>query len=159
MPCCTSLSCKIILIKLGSRRTVLRNEISFPQPIYYVFMMVDIVGRSVWIIYLIPGNATVTLRSFLAALTEMIRRVCWNCFRVENEQIGNTDSFKIMRDLPLPYRQKLKEEENEEVTQSGSGGERKKKETSSGSGDGMKCRQQDQNAATDAWKLCGGRGH
>jgi len=32
---------------------------------------------------------------------------------VENEQIGNTDSFKIMRDLPLPYRQKLLREDTE----------------------------------------------
>ncbi|GAK68572.1 uncharacterized protein PAN0_194d6844 [Moesziomyces antarcticus] len=40
----------------------------------------------------------------------MLRRVCWNNLRVENEQIGNTDSFKIVRDLPLPYRQKLRDE-------------------------------------------------
>ncbi|TKY89062.1 hypothetical protein EX895_001593 [Sporisorium graminicola] len=89
---------------------LLRNEISFPQPVYYVFMIVDVIGRSAWIVYLIPGPASVTLRSFLAAMVEMVRRVCWNNLRVENEQIGNTDSFKIMRDLPLPYRQKLRDE-------------------------------------------------
>ncbi|CDR98684.1 hypothetical protein, partial [Sporisorium scitamineum] len=95
------------LLKPRARYFLLRNEISFPQPVYYLFMAIDVVGRSAWIIYLIPGRATVTLRSFLAALVEMLRRVCWNNLRVENEQIGNTDSFKIMRDLPLPYRQKL----------------------------------------------------
>ncbi|GAC98206.1 hypothetical protein PHSY_005795 [Pseudozyma hubeiensis SY62] len=98
------------LLKPRAKYFLLRNEISFPQTIYYVFMLVDVIGRSVWIIYLLPGSATVTLRSFLAALVEMIRRVCWNNLRVENEQIGNTDSFKIMRDLPLPYRQKLMDE-------------------------------------------------
>lgn len=101
------------VLKPRARYFLLRNEISFPQSIYYLFMAVDVVGRSVWVIYLIPGRASVTLRSFLAALVEMGRRVCWNNLRVENEQIGNTDSFKIMRDLPLPYRQRLVEESGE----------------------------------------------
>ncbi|SPO47232.1 related to putative phosphate transporter 1 [Moesziomyces antarcticus] len=98
------------VLKPRARYFLLRNEISFPQPVYYVFMVVDVVGRSAWIAYLIPGRASVTLRSFLVALAEMLRRVCWNNLRVENEQIGNTDSFKIVRDLPLPYRQKLRDE-------------------------------------------------
>ncbi|SJX64382.1 related to putative phosphate transporter 1 [Sporisorium reilianum f. sp. reilianum] len=102
------------VLKPRAKYFLLRNEISFPQPVYYVLMLVDVVGRSVWVIYLIPGSATVTLRSFLAALVEMVRRVCWNNLRVENEQIGNTDSFKIMRDLPLPYRQKLRDDAEHE---------------------------------------------
>ncbi|SPO28825.1 related to putative phosphate transporter 1 [Ustilago trichophora] len=99
------------VLKPRAKYFLLRNEIWFPQPVYYIFMVVDVIGRSVWVIYLIPGSASVTLRSFLAALVEMIRRACWNNLRVENEQIGNTDSFKIMRDLPLPYRQKLMEDD------------------------------------------------
>ncbi|SPC61882.1 related to putative phosphate transporter 1 [Ustilago sp. UG-2017b] len=95
------------LVKPRAKYLLLRNEISFPLPVYYVSIVIDVVGRSIWVIYLIPGRASVTLRSFLAALVEMGRRVCWNNLRVENEQIGNTDSFKILRDLPLPYRQKL----------------------------------------------------
>lgn len=98
------------LLRPRAKYFLLRNEISFPQPVYYLFMVVDMIGRSVWVVYLMPGSASVTLRSFLAALVEMIRRACWNNLRVENEQIGNTDSFKIMRDLPLPYRQKLMDE-------------------------------------------------
>ncbi|EST09069.1 EXS, C-terminal [Kalmanozyma brasiliensis GHG001] len=101
------------VLKPRARYFLLRNEISFPQSVYYLFMVFDVIGRSVWVIYLIPGRASVTLRSFLAALVEMGRRVCWNNLRVENEQIGNTDSFKIMRDLPLPYRQKLLEDAGE----------------------------------------------
>lgn len=101
------------VLRLRAKYFLLRNEISFPQPVYYIFMVVDVIGRSGWIVYLLPGLASVTLRSFLVALVEMIRRVCWNNLRVENEQIGNTDSFKIMRDLPLPYRQKMLREDSE----------------------------------------------
>ncbi|EPQ26342.1 uncharacterized protein PFL1_05990 [Pseudozyma flocculosa PF-1] len=94
------------LLRRRSRHFLLRDEISFPQGVYYAFMAVDVVVRCNWFIYLLPGPASVTLRSFLAALVEMVRRACWNVLRVENEQIGNTDSFKIVRDLPLPYQQK-----------------------------------------------------
>jgi hypothetical protein len=99
------------LLRPRARYFLLRNELSFPVAYYYVFIVVDIIGRSIWFIYLIPGSATVTLRSFLAGLIEMIRRVCWNNLRVENEQIGNTDSFKIIRDLPLPYLREKRERE------------------------------------------------
>lgn len=110
------------LLKPRAKFWLLRNEIWFPQPIYYVFITVDIIGRSIWLIYLLPGSASLTLRSFLAALVEMIRRVCWNNLRVENEQIGNTDSFKIMRDLPLPYRQKLIDQAEADVRANDSDG-------------------------------------
>ena len=38
----------------------------------------------------------------------MLRRWQWNFIRLENEHLGNADSFKIIRDLPLPYPVKRK---------------------------------------------------
>ena len=102
------------LLKPRARYWLLRDEVNFPVAVYYLFMVVDVVLRFSWTIYLIPGGASVLLRSFVVALLEMMRRVCWNNLRVENEQIGNTDSFKIIRDLPLPYRQRQAEAEAED---------------------------------------------
>ena len=76
-------------VKPRAKYFLLRNEISFPQPVYYLFMVVDVIGRSVWFIYLIPGAASVTLKSFLAALVEMLRRACWNNLRSEKRHTSN----------------------------------------------------------------------
>ncbi|KAN0062004.1 Xenotropic and polytropic retrovirus receptor 1 [Thecaphora frezii] len=105
------------LLRPRSRNFLLRDELSFPTPVYYAFMGVDVVLRFVWFIYLLPGSASVTLRSFVAALLEMIRRACWNLLRVENEQIGNTDSFKIVRDLPLPYQPRRGAEQDHDAVE------------------------------------------
>ncbi|KAH7345008.1 hypothetical protein B0J17DRAFT_637954 [Rhizoctonia solani] len=37
------------------------------------------------------------------AILEMLRRVQWNFFRLENEHIGNADQFRVTREVPLPY--------------------------------------------------------
>ncbi len=44
------------LLKPRAKYFLLRNEISFPQPVYYIFMVVDVVGRSAWVSYAIPGK-------------------------------------------------------------------------------------------------------
>ena len=65
----------------------------------------------------------ITLRTFVAAFLEMLRRWQWNycgcsssiacpCarylhtfsqVRLENEHIGNTDQYRVTREVPLPY--------------------------------------------------------
>ena len=62
----------------------------------------------------------ITLRTFIAAFLEMLRRWQWNfcgyfvvyaslcshdrCLvRLENEHIGNTDQYRVTREVPLPY--------------------------------------------------------
>lgn len=93
------------LLQSNAHYPLLRSHLAFEDiwPMYYVAMVTNVLIRFIWIIYLFGGPATLTLRSFVAALLEMLRRWQWNFIRLENEHLGNADSFKIVRDLPLPY--------------------------------------------------------
>ncbi|KAG8844617.1 hypothetical protein FRB96_002986 [Tulasnella sp. 330] len=74
------------------------------QRVYYIAMISDILIRFVWIIYLPAGPAfNQTARSIVAGSLEMLRRVQWNFFRVENEHLGNADQYRVTHEVPLPY--------------------------------------------------------
>ena len=98
------------LLQSNARYPLLRSHLAFDDvwPMYYVAMATNVFIRFIWVIYLFGGPASLPLRSFLAALLEMLRRWQWNFIRLENEHLGNADSFKIIRDLPLPYPVKRK---------------------------------------------------
>lgn len=98
------------LLQSNAHYPLLRSHLAFDDiwPMYYVAMVTNVFIRFIWIIYLFGGPGSLALRSFLAALLEMLRRWQWNFIRLENEHLGNADSFKIIRDLPLPYPVKRK---------------------------------------------------
>lgn len=101
------------LLQRNARFPLLRANLAFAEiwPVYYFAMASNLVIRFIWVIYLFGGPASVPLRGFIAALLEMLRRWQWNFIRLENEHLGNADSFKIVRDrmyrdtdaVPLPY--------------------------------------------------------
>lgn len=88
------------LLQRHSKYPLLRTSLAFEEvwPIYYFAIVSNVFLRFIWVIYLFGGPASLQLRSFLAALLEMLRRWQWNFIRLENEHIGNADSFKIVRD-------------------------------------------------------------
>lgn len=72
--------------------------------------------------YIPRRGPPILLRTFIAALLEMLRRWQWNfCLhplvyfpvgsalcsisadRLENEHIGNMDQYRVTREVPLPY--------------------------------------------------------
>jgi len=112
------------LLQSNAHYPLLRSHLAFDDiwPMYYVAMVTNVLIRFIWINYLFGGPASLPLRSFLAALLEMLRRWQWNFIRLENEHLGNADSFKIIRDLPLPYPVKRKsrndDDDEEEDTKS-----------------------------------------
>lgn len=93
------------LLHREARYPFLRMHLSFDDiwPMYYVAMVTNVLIRFVWVIYLFGSPATLPLRSFVAAVLEVFRRWLWNFIRLENEHIGNADTYKIVRELPLPY--------------------------------------------------------
>ncbi|WFD29677.1 Xenotropic and polytropic retrovirus receptor 1 [Malassezia sp. CBS 17886] len=93
------------LLQPNAKYPLLRSQLAYQSvwPMYYVAMITNVMVRFIWVIYLFGGPASTQLRSFLAALLEMLRRWQWNFIRLENEHLGNADSFKIVRDMPLPY--------------------------------------------------------
>ncbi len=63
--------------------------------------------------YLPRAGIDFRLRNFIFAMLEMLRRWQWNFFRVETEQVGNTDQYRISKDVPLPYRFEGSESDND----------------------------------------------
>lgn len=69
----------------------LRNELFFKSAwVYYVAIVVDVLLRFTWIIYLVLAHerAFSPLISFGIAFGEVIRRFIWCFFRMENEHKG-----------------------------------------------------------------------
>ncbi|KAG8875061.1 hypothetical protein FRB97_005453 [Tulasnella sp. 331] len=94
------------LLQKGSAWPLLRKELVYEDHVYvyYIAMISDILIRFVWIIYLPAGPAfNQTARSIVAGSLEMLRRVQWNFFRVENEHLGNADQYRVTHEVPLPY--------------------------------------------------------
>lgn len=44
----------------------------------------------------------ILLETYLAVL-EIVRRIIWNVFRLENEQLNNCGLFRATKDIPLPF--------------------------------------------------------
>lgn len=93
------------LLKPNAHYPLLRNNLAFEDiwPMYYVAMTTNVVLRFSWILNAVGMPAAPLTRAVLIALLEMGRRWQWNFIRLENEHLGNADSFKIIRDMPLPY--------------------------------------------------------
>ncbi|CAE6422639.1 unnamed protein product [Rhizoctonia solani] len=89
----------------GVKYKFLRKELVYSSwvPAYYVAIIANIIVRFSWIGYIPRGGPPISTRSFIFAVLEMIRRVQWNFFRLENEHIGNADQFRVTREIPLPY--------------------------------------------------------
>ncbi|KAF8430870.1 EXS family-domain-containing protein, partial [Boletus edulis BED1] len=60
--------------------------------------------RFIWVTYIFLDGTNATLFSFIAALLEMLRRVQWNFYRLENQHLGNMGRYQVTREIPLPYR-------------------------------------------------------
>ncbi|WFD07701.1 Xenotropic and polytropic retrovirus receptor 1 [Malassezia vespertilionis] len=87
------------LLRPNAKYPLLRSDLAYADiwPVYYFAMITNVMIRFVWVIFLFGGPASIPLRSFIAALLEMLRRWQWNFIRLENEHLGNADSFKIIR--------------------------------------------------------------
>ncbi|QRW04806.1 xenotropic and polytropic retrovirus receptor 1 [Ceratobasidium sp. AG-Ba] len=89
----------------GVQYKFLRKELAYSNyvPLYYIAIITNVVIRFIWVWYIPTGGLSAGIRSFLFALLEMLRRIQWNFFRLENEHIGNADQFRVTREVPLPY--------------------------------------------------------
>lgn len=72
---------------------------------YYIVMILDVVIRFQWIIYVITPDSIQqsAVTSFILATTEVIRRFNWILLRVENEHVANVQLLRVINDSPLPY--------------------------------------------------------
>ncbi|KAJ9116645.1 hypothetical protein QFC20_000578 [Naganishia adeliensis] len=98
---------------LRPRHAYLRESLGYPtiKPYYYVAMVTNVLIRFIWVWYIPASASYLRTRSFFFALAEMLRRWQWNFFRVETEQVGNTDQYRVTREVPLPYH-RLRDDED-----------------------------------------------
>lgn len=92
------------ICKPRAKYPFLRRELVYTSqiPMYYVALVTNLIIRFLWVFY-IPDWPHLNTQSFLYGLLEMIRRVVWNFYRLENEHLGNMDQYRITREVPLPY--------------------------------------------------------
>lgn len=92
------------ICKPRAKYPLLRRELVYTSqiPLYYVAAVTNFLIRFLWVFY-IPSWPYFNIRSFISGLLEMLRRVVWNFYRLENEHLGNMDQYRITREVPLPY--------------------------------------------------------
>lgn len=71
-------------------------------------MVNNVLLRLVWLALFIAkmgfdANTRKDWISFLVAVLEIFRRFVWNIFRLEHEQVHNTESYRATVDVPLPF--------------------------------------------------------
>ncbi|KAF7360315.1 Signal transduction protein [Mycena venus] len=71
--------------------------------LYYFAIVSNTLIRFIWVLYIPSQGPNMMLRTFIGGSFEMLRRVQWNFYRVENEHVGNVDQYRVTREVPLPY--------------------------------------------------------
>lgn len=93
------------LFKRRSHYPLLRTDLIYTTQIssYYFAIITNFCIRFTWILYIPTKGPSSVLRSVFIAWLEVLRRIQWNFYRVENEHIGNVDQYRVTREMPLPY--------------------------------------------------------
>ncbi|KAI6114437.1 EXS-domain-containing protein [Pisolithus sp. B1] len=93
------------LFRSHTHYPLLRPDLIYTSQIasYYFAIITNILVRFIWVIYIPPGGISFVLRSVIAGLLELLRRVQWNFYRLESEHLGNMDQYRVTREVPLPY--------------------------------------------------------
>ncbi|RPD75683.1 EXS-domain-containing protein [Lentinus tigrinus ALCF2SS1-7] len=72
-------------------------------PFYYFAIVTNTLIRFIWVLYIPIQGPNFFIRTFIAAMLEVLRRWQWNFLRLENEHLGNIDQYRVTREVPLPY--------------------------------------------------------
>ncbi|TFY73631.1 hypothetical protein EWM64_g10381 [Hericium alpestre] len=93
------------LLRPHAKHRLLRDELVYSSyiPFYYFAIISNVCIRFIWVIYIPTRGPSIVLRTWIAAMLEILRRWQWNFYRLENEHLGNMDQYRITREVPLPY--------------------------------------------------------
>lgn len=86
----------------------LREEIVYRKSYYYLAAAVNLLLRFAWIatlvVKLMPTPLSLTNRELVRSVTatlEVVRRLMWNFFRLENEHLNNCGQYRAVRDISV----------------------------------------------------------
>uniref|UniRef100_A0A8H7XW23 Uncharacterized protein n=1 Tax=Psilocybe cubensis TaxID=181762 RepID=A0A8H7XW23_PSICU len=93
------------VLQIHSTNPLLRPELIYNNhiPMYYFAIVSNVLIRFIWLIYIPKSGPNMMVRTFIAGFLEMLRRLQWNFYRLENEHLGNMDQYRVTREVPLPY--------------------------------------------------------
>ena len=83
----------------------LREELIYPNYVYVLAIIEDLILRSLWTLNISVGQLgpkwQATILTTILALMETFRRIVWNFFRLENEHLNNCDQYRVIRDISI----------------------------------------------------------
>ncbi|WOH07887.1 hypothetical protein DCAR_0727321 [Daucus carota subsp. sativus] len=95
------------LLDQKSKNRWLRDKLLVPHKnVYYVAMVLNVILRLAWLQTVLDINFTFLHRETqitVVASLEIIRRGVWNFFRLENEQLNNSEKYRAFKSVPLPF--------------------------------------------------------
>jgi hypothetical protein len=85
----------------NNKHFFLREKITFPQILYYIAIIYNIIIRAVWTWYFIPIPSHLSeWKSLLIFSLDAIRRGVWVLIRVENESLSNPEQYRSFLTIP-----------------------------------------------------------
>ena len=88
-------------LRKNAKHFLLRDKITYPQVLYYIAIIYDIILRSAWTWYFIPvGDSLLEWKFLLKDTLEIMRRGLWALIRVENESLSNPEYYRSLLTIP-----------------------------------------------------------
>ncbi|MCO5609232.1 hypothetical protein L7F22_063456 [Adiantum nelumboides] len=96
------------LLRSGSKNYMLRDQLILKKKsLYYASMVFNTILRFAWLQSVTQMQIFGVDRYFtdwFLASCEVVRRVHWNFYRLENEHLNNVGHFRATKAIPLPFR-------------------------------------------------------
>ena len=85
----------------NDKHFLLREKITYPQILYYIAIVYDIIVRTTWTWNFIHIKDSLSeWKNILTCTLEVIRRALWVLIRVENENLSNPEHYRTILAIP-----------------------------------------------------------
>ena len=85
----------------NDKHLFLREALTYPQIVYYLAIIYDIIVRTTWTWNFIHiRNSLSEWKNILTCTLEVIRRAVWVLIRVENENLSNPENYRTILAIP-----------------------------------------------------------
>ena len=85
----------------NDKHFLLREKLTYPQVLYYISIIYDIIVRTTWTWNFIHiKNSLSEWKNILTCTLEIIRRAIWVLIRVENENLSNPENYRTILAIP-----------------------------------------------------------
>ena len=85
----------------NDKHIFLREKLTYPQIVYYLAIIYDIIVRTTWTWNFIHIRSSLNeWKNLLTCTLEVIRRAVWVLIRVENENLSNPENYRTILAIP-----------------------------------------------------------